>query len=273
METEKRFPSVDFGTLLAHVDRPRDTEQMRTAALEKLNKFRLLNSPEKSAQWLEFLDAFFKRHNLPLSEYAANTDSFAADSYQLVALVSNKDEAYNPRVGYGGRGRKAYEPMSRKHLFLDAPFAYCLLYKTREKENWAVISVISFKPDFARKVLNIDQLQGGDTELRSRIVRARLDRQRKEDTATKTASQIKEERRARMKFKEAPEDVLFNIVKDLSISVGMEELGLRKPSRSLWGKVKEGKIPLYARIAKKYDMRESRRHHFILPLTENSSTK
>ncbi len=211
---------------------------------------------KENALWREFAREVAAPTSKSLEEYAQNPATFPKERYALRGLISADKQSHDPNGTYSSRGSYSLEPDSDNRLFIDAPFAYSLQY-LRDDGAWETITVASFVPDLEKKVILIDQLQGGDTQ-RGRVTN--------------------EARRARMKFKEQPEQILFDAVEDLGQRTSMRGIGLRKSETIKWMTVqnarKEGKVTVYDKVSDANDMRGfASKEYDLIPISPKQEAK
>lgn len=189
--------------------------------------------------WEAFMMAFLKKKDTALAQFAHSPESFDASRYKLSPLIAEKPEPYDPDQPYEFRTSMATERETKRDIYIDAALAFAILYK-RDDGEWETISRIAFVPDLEKNVLLVDQIQGGDAE-------------EIEKGGTKEA------KRSRMKFKTQPEEILFDLAKELVVETGMKGIGLRKAKKVLWQGIKkavlEGKTTLYHKARDREDMR------------------
>jgi hypothetical protein len=210
----------------------------------------------KNKLWRDFAVAFYAGQDVDFTRFAENPETFDASKFRMKAVVAGTARIHDPEIGYVQRG--SFEPnlFAKNSLYIDAPFAYALSY-LREPEQgetepeWETIGVVSFTPDLEKRVLVIDQIQGGDTE-------------------RKRAS--KKARRVRMKFAgQEPAYMLLSLVEELARKTGMRGIALRKAEHSKWDTVRRaragGKKTLYDKLGKAAGMRGfASREYFLVPL-------
>lgn len=202
----------------------------------------------ESEQWKDFMLAFLN-NPVDIPQYAARPETFGKDDFYIEPLSVPVALAIRDRKSYGTTGDYVYLEKDGDGVYLDAPFSYVLVFKGDERKE--IISTVAFTPDFDKGRLNIDQLQGGNT-------------------TRKTAS--KEGRRARMKFREQPELMLFDAVRQLATVTGMKQVGLRKSSANSWTRVKVKDRTVYDRVAFVRGMQVSTsRDYYILPLEKKAA--
>ena len=192
-----------------------------------------------------------------LKQYAQKRETFDAERFRIQPRVSwrlNSEEMRTrPRPEW--IYEEEFSTDIEEKAILEAPFAYTLEYET-SSGNWQVLSIIGFRPDFERKILLLDQLQGVSS-------------------VGKDAKTYKESRRARMKITSpdssmlvSPEHILYDAARALAKAQGMKYIGLRKSAYNKYREIHQRRLA-YPEGARDtiYDRVSKDRQHRILQKT------
>ena len=177
----------------------------------------------------KFLESFYEIphefQKLLKDKYAKKPETFQEEKFDIRPMISSGIKLALPYM------ETINPPMNdwiEHWVNIDAPFSYAMRFEDEQ------ISVVSFRLDFKRKLLIVDQLQGGTTS----------DLQKQSRVAGRARNRIGIDGLG-------PEGVMYDMAEELARRIGMRGIALRKWGYSLWrDDKKELGNTIYDRVAR-----------------------
>ncbi len=210
-----------------------------------LKEFDALESPAASPvsrhDLQKALETFFAIvHTVRIQDFFSEKHTLEPKNFRLKANI----DTMHARDIFLGKERDffGYMPEKDPHIITDGP----LLFQVEHyhEGRWNTISILSFRIDFARKLLLVEQIQGSDTGIVPQYTNT-------------------ERRTIRSQFSSAtPEYALFTLAQTFAQRIGMHGIGIQRAihnkSRELRERANahpEKDTTLYAKTARKFGLR------------------
>lgn len=198
-------------------------------------------SPVSRHDLQKVLEAFFAIvHTVQIQDFFSEKHTLEPKNFRLKANI----DTMHARDIFLGKERDffGYVPEKDPYIIADGP----LLFQVEHchEGRWNTISVLSFKIDFARKLLLVEQIQGSDTGIVPQYTNT-------------------ERRAIRSQFSGGtPEYALFTLTQTFARHIGMRGIGIQRAihnkSRELRERANanpEKDTTLYAKTARRFGLR------------------